>query len=109
MKKVLSLALVLALCLSLAACFGPDRQPAIDAFNEAKDAFNEVANIINANPEAYDAEVITTMNEMASVLEMHKAALEGTDELTQEKLDEMIAWYDSVIEWANALKLDMER
>ena len=80
MKKVIAILMVLATCFALIACGGPDRQPAIDAFNEAKNAFNEVAVIINADIESYD------------------------EELTQEKLDEMIAWYDTVKEWAADVK-----
>ena len=104
MKKVIAILMVLATCFALIACGGPDRQPAIDAFNEAKNAFNEVAIIINSDIESYDEELVDVMIEMAGVLEQHKNLLEGDEELTQEKLDEMIAWYDTVKEWAADVK-----
>ena len=37
MKKFVALILAIVLCLSLVACGGPDKQPAIDAFNAAVD------------------------------------------------------------------------
>jgi len=107
MKKLIALALVMVLCLSLVACGGPDKQPAIDAFNKASTAFNEVSAVINADPEAYAEEVITTMVEMANLLNEHKEVLENNTDLTQEKLDEMMAWYGEVEEWVAAVKTDL--
>ena len=108
MKKFIALVLTVIMCLSLVACGGPDRQPAIDAFNKAKDAFNEVAVMINADIESYADEVVDTMSEMAGVLEQHKELLEGEGELTQETLDEMIAWYADVEEWVADVKAELE-
>ena len=107
MKKVTSLLLALIMCLSLVACGGPDKQPAIDAFNKASDAYDEVATIINENPDAYDQEVIDTLNEMADVLIQHKELLESGDEIEQEKLDEMIAWYGDVEAWVADVKAEL--
>ena len=109
MKKMIALTLVLVLCLSLVACGAPDKQPAIDAFNKASTAFDEAANIINENPGAYDEEVITTMNEMADVMLQHKALLEGDEEISEEKLNEMIAWYGEVEAWVAEVKAELER
>lgn len=106
MKKLIALLLVMVLGISLVACGGPDRQPAIDAFNKAKDAFNEVAIYMNENQELFFEEEIDIMIEFSSVLEQHKAKLEGKDELTQEQLDEMIAWYGDVVDWADQIKAD---
>ena len=106
MKKLIALLLVMVLGISLVACGGPDRQPAIDAFNSAKDAFNEVAIYMNENQELFFEEEIDIMIEFSSVLEQHKAKLEGKDELTQEQLDEMIAWYGDVVDWADQIKAD---
>lgn len=107
MKKITSLFLVLIMCMSLVACGGPDKQPAIDAFNKASDAYDEVATIINENPDAYDQEVIDTLNEMADVLIQHKELLESGDEIEQEKLDEMIAWYGDVEAWVADVKAEL--
>ena len=107
MKKLIALLMALVLSLSLVACGGPDKQPAIDAFNKASTAFDGVAAIINADIEAYDPEVIETMTEMANVLTQHKELLESDQELTQEKLDEMIAWYADVEEWVDSIKADL--
>ena len=108
MKKLIALALAMILCLALVACGGPDRQPAIDAFNKAKDAFNEVANTINADIEAYDPELVDAMIEMAGVLEDHKARLESDEEISQEQLDAMIEWYGTVEEWVEEYKAEYE-
>ena len=108
MKKVVALLLAVVMCIALVACGGGvDRQPAIDAFNAASSAFDEVANIINADPEVYDQEVIDTMIEMSEVMTEHKALLEGDDELTQETLDEMIAWYGDVEQWVADVKAEL--
>ena len=107
MKKISSLLLALIMCMSLVACGGPDKQPAIDAFNKASDAYDEVATIINENPDAYDQEVIDTLNEMADVLIQHKELLESGDEIEQEKLDEMIAWYGDVEAWVADVKAEL--
>lgn len=108
MKKIIAFALALVLALSLVACGGPDKQPAIDAFNKTSAAFNEVAAIINADIESYDAESIATMTEMAQVLQEHGALLSGSTELTEEKLAEMIAWYAEVDEWVAAVKANLD-
>ena len=107
MKKISSLLLALIMCISLVACGGPDKQPAIDAFNKASDAYDEVATIINENPDAYDQEVIDTLNEMADILIQHKELLESGDEIEQEKLDEMIAWYGDVEAWVADVKAEL--
>lgn len=86
---------------------GTDKQAAIDAFNKASTSFNEVANAINANPDAYDQDVIDTMIEMADVLQQHKELLEGDTEIEEDKLNEMIEWYGTVEEWVSDVKAEL--
>lgn len=100
MKKIISCLVVLTMCISLAACGGTDKQAAIDAFNE-------VANAINADPDAYDQDVIDTMVEMADVLQQHKELLEGDTEIEEDKLNEMIEWYGTVEEWVSDVKAEL--
>ena len=107
MKKITSLLLALIMCMSLVACGGPDKQPAIDAFNKASDAYDEVATIINENPDAYDQEVIDAMIEMANLLNQHKELLESDTEIDEEQLNEMIAWYGTVDEWVADVKAEL--
>ncbi len=109
MKKLLAVFFAVVMCLSLVACGeeAPDKQPAIDAFNRASTAFDEVANMINANPDAYAEEVITTLNEMADVMLQHKALLESDDAISEEKLNEMMAWYETVHEWVEEVKAEL--
>ena len=106
MKKLTVLVLALILCLVLVAC-GPDRQPAIDAFNDAKDAFNELANEINADIDSYDPEVVQIMNEMSAMLEEYRERLESSDAITQEELDAMIEKFADVEEWVKLAKEDL--
>lgn len=109
MKKIVALLLAVMMCVALVACGGGvDKQPAIDAFNEASTAFDEVAVMINADPEAYDQEIIDTMIEMSEVMSQHKALLEGDEEISQETLDEMIAWYGDVLAWVEDVKAVLE-
>ena len=107
MKKFAALFIILVICLSLVACGGPDVQPAIDAFNQASNAFDEIAVTINADPNAYDPEVIDVMIEMAETLAQHKTMLESDQDFTQEDLDEMIAWYGEVVNWAAEVKAEL--
>ncbi len=107
MKKLISTLLALVMCLSLAAC-GADKQPAIDAFNEAKTAFNEVAAVINEDPAAYDKEVIDTMNKMSSILQQHGELLSSDEDIEEEKLNEMIEWYGTVKEWVADMKAELD-
>lgn len=104
MKKLITLLMVLLMCMSFVACGGADKQPAIDAFNKTSEAFDEVADIINENPDAYDQEAIDTMNEMADVLTKHKELLESDTEIDEEQLDEMIEWYGTVEDWIADVK-----
>lgn len=107
MKKLIALALALVLCFALVACGSPDKQPAIDAFNKASTSFNEVAAVINANPDAYADEVISTMVDMANVLQEHGELLQGDAEITEEDLNSMIEWYGEVEAWVDAVKAEM--
>lgn len=107
MKKLITLLMVLAMSLSLVACGSADKQPAIDAYNEVSADFNEVADVLNANPDAYDQEVFDTMKEMASVLNQHGELLESNEKIEEEKLNEMIEWYGTVEEWVADVKADL--
>ena len=104
MKKIVAFVLALVLSLSLVACGGADKQPAIDAFNKTSAAFNEVAAIINADIESWDAESVEVMKEMASVLQQHGALLSSNQEISEESLAEMIAWYAEVDQWVASVK-----
>lgn len=110
MKKFAAWLLSLMLVCSLTACgdSGPDRQPAIDAFNSASDAFQEVADAINANPDAYPDDVVSAVSDMADVLIQHKEMLEDDSvELDEDKLNEMIEWYGTVEDWVKEAKTDL--
>jgi len=107
MKKILALVLVLAMALSFAGCGGPDRQPAIDAFNAANTAFTEVANAINSGAVEVAEEDVEYLIELAEVIAEHKALLEDDSvELTEEKLAEMTAWYNDVETLMGELKAE---
>lgn len=108
MKKLFTLFLALVMCFSLVACGGPDKQPAIDAFNSANTAFTEIANAINADIEAYPEEIVDVMIEMANLMGEYKGLLEGDQEFTEEQLNEMIAWFESVEEWVAQAKAEFE-
>ena len=89
MKRLIALLLVLVMGLTLVACGGeeekkgPDKQPCIDKFNETSNNFNAVAATINENIDMFDDEVITTMTDMANLLNEYKTLLSGDDEIAQ--------------------------
>ena len=89
MKKMVSLFLAIVMCLSLAACGGgPDKQPAIDAYNKAANAVNEMIELINQAPDAY-ADFIDDLNQVIDDLNGIADALEN-DDLDQAALDQMV-------------------
>ena len=95
--------------LSLVAWGGADKQPAIDAFNKPSTSFNEVANIINENPQAYDQDLVDTMVDMAGVLWGRGQSLESDEDVEEEKLQEMIDWYGTVDEWVAQVKEEISK
>ncbi len=108
MKKIIALMIAVITAFSLVACSGgADKQPAIDAFNQVNTAFNEVVAVINANPDDYTEDVINSFTQIAGVLATHKATLEGKEKLTEEALNEMIAWYGDVEEWIANTKTEL--
>ena len=106
MKKLLYLLLALMMCLSLAACGGPDKKAATDAFNKASNAFNEVSAIVNEDPEAY-GDFVDDMIGYADMLNQIGEKLKGND-LDQETLDELAEWCGEVEQWAVDAKAVLE-
>lgn len=107
MKKALSLLLAAVMCLSLAACGGgPDKQPAIDAYNKAADAVNAVVDIVNQDPDTYAdiidvvQQVVDDLNESAEILENEK--------LDQSTLDQLVTACQTVEQNAIELRELME-
>lgn len=108
MKRIIAILLVLVTGLSLVACGGPDKQPAIDKFNETSTAFNAVSARINENIDLFDEEVIATMTEMANLLNEYKQLLSGNDVIAQEDLDTMIAWFGEVDTWVADIDAELD-
>ena len=103
MKKLMVLIMTMMMGMSLVACGGADKQPAIDAFNKTSTSFN------NENPQAYDQDLVDTMVDMAGVLNEHKQILESDDDVEEEKLQEMIDWYGTVDEWVAQVKEEISK
>lgn len=106
MKKITALFVALVLCLSLVACGGPDKQPAIDAFNTTSDAFDELVEVINANPDAFDPELVNTMIDMSGLLLEYKELLESDKEFSEEDLASMIEWFEQVQGLVEEIKVE---
>ena len=101
MKKLISMILAMVMCLSLVACGGPDKQPAIDAFNDCSDTFNQFAEIANADIDAFTDEEIEFFNACADLLNEYADKLETKNDFTQEEIDEMVDMFkefDAVLE-----------
>ena len=107
MNKLVFLLLALAICASLAACGGSDKRSAVDAFNKAKAAFNEVSAIINQDIEAYDEDFVDTMIEWSGVLNEMKDMLDSNS-LDQDALDEVTAYCEAVEQWSVETKAILE-
>ena len=95
MKKLATLLLALVMCLSLVACGGgPDKQPAIDAYNELTENYNAFVDYANADLDSYTQEDIDLMNGCAAVIDEYGAKLESDTEFTQEEVDEMVEMFE---------------
>ena len=84
-----------------------DKQPAIDAFNRASNVFNEVAAYINEDIESYDAEFVDIMVGMAEMMGEYEVMLSDDTPFSQEMLDEMTGWFESVEQWATDAKAQL--
>ena len=108
MKKLLSILLAAMMCLSLAACgsSAPDKQPAIDAYNELAKNYNEFVDTTNADLSGWSEEDIDYMNSIADVITECGKKLESDEELTQEQIDEIISecneFNDVIVEYMSS-------
>ena len=94
MKRMIALLAAMVLCLSLTACGGPDKQPAIDAYSEVTANYNKFVDIGNAHIEEFSDEDIQILNACADALTQYGEQLESDDGLTQEQLDEMVEMFE---------------
>lgn len=108
MKKLVSLLLALLLCLTLAACGGPDKQPAIDAHNAAGAAVNALTDIINADPDSY-AEYLDDLQSLVDQLNQCGAFLESDEDVEQDALDEWVDVCKEIEQWAKDAKAEIEQ
>ena len=108
MKKILALMLVLVIGMSLVACGGPDKGPAINKFNETSTAFNAVCERIEENIDMFDESNIATMEEMTALLNQYDELLGGNTEISQEQLDEIVQWLTQVEEWAASVDAELD-
>ena len=107
MKKLTSLLLAAVMCLSLAACGGgPDKQPAIDAYNKAANAVNAVVEIMSNDIDTYGGyadrmnQIVDDLNEVADALE--------NDELDKNTLDQLVTQCQTIEELAVDLRNALE-
>lgn len=109
MKKLFLILLAMIMCVSLVACGGGvDKQPAIDAFNNATNIYDKLVNEMNANIDAYPPELIDVMKEMSDALLENKAILESNTELTEENVSQMVAAFAEVQKWAEETYADLD-
>ncbi len=113
MKKTISAitAAIIAICMlfSLTGCGdSAKKQEAIDAFNQTSTVFDETANLINANADKIDDEVISTFQQMSELLSQYKDILEGDSEIEDDKYDEMIEWFGTAESWISDAKAEIE-
>lgn len=113
MKKTIITLISLISAALMLLCFSgcgtnAKKQEAIDAFNKTSNSFTEVANLINDNADSIDDEVITTFQDMSSLLSKYKENLESDLELTDEEYDKMIKWFGEAEDWIKESKTELE-
>ncbi len=96
MKKIITLLAAMVMCLNLVACGGPDRQPAVDAYNELAENYNKFVEIGNEHLDELSEEDIDFWNGVADVVTEYSTTLEGETELTQEELDDMVELFNEL-------------
>jgi hypothetical protein len=94
MKKIAALLLALVMCLSLVACGGPDKQPAVDAYNKLAQNYNTFVEQENENLDSWAEEDIEYMNQVADVITQYGEKLESDAEFAQEEIDEMVEMFN---------------
>ena len=99
MKRLVSLVLATVMCLSMVACGGVDKQPAIDAFNSANTAFTELATAMNENIDLYSDEFVEVMMGMSDSLAQCKELLESDTELTEETVADLVTQLNDIEAW----------
>ena len=105
MKRLLGMMLALVLCLTLAACGAPDRQPAQDAVNVIAVAYNEIADVVNEDSSAFADEDIAYLSDLATALFDRQEALRA-EEITGEELDAILAWCEEVAPEVDAIRAE---
>lgn len=114
MKKLISMLMASALCLSLVACGGVDRTAAQGAMDSAANALNEAAAVLEVKLETADVFVVeefaNSLNTISQELTALKAEMDS-DGVTQERLDEiaqLIAEYETQIKDIHAQTEQLE-
>lgn len=90
MKKTLVLMITLVMTLSLAACGGVDKNEVTEAFNSTNTENNVVVTFANENLDKMDQVTMDAITEIVNAMAAYKAEIES-DDLTQERADEIIA------------------
>lgn len=93
MKKIITLLVTMVMCVNLVAC-GVDTQPAIDAYNELAENYNEFVDYANEDLESYTQEDIDLLNGCAEVIDEYGEKLAGDAEFTEEEVDEMVEMFE---------------
>lgn len=86
---------------------GADKQPAIDAFNKAATAYDNIAAEINANADLYPQDVIDVMTQMAESLTQCKEMLESDTMLTEEKVNELVKTLTDIEAWVATVEAEV--
>lgn len=106
---ILALAAVLTLVFGLAGCgTNEKRQEALDKHTAIALSFNEVATMINENADDLDVVVMSNYQQMSELLNTYTDILQSGREISDEKYDEMIAWFDDVDVWIQDTKAEIE-
>lgn len=96
MKKIVTILAAMVMCLNLVACGGPDKQPALDAYNEFAENYNQFVEIGNENLSELSAEDVEFWNEVAATVNEYGTKLEDGTEFTQEEIDDMVAMFNEL-------------
>lgn len=106
---ILAMVMVLTLAFGLTGCaINEKRQAALEKHTEIATAFNEVAIMINDNSEYLDETVIYNYQQMSELLNKYTDILQGDGEISDEKYDEMLAWFDDVEIWIQDTRAEIE-
>ena len=108
MKRKYLFLISLLCCLFLSSCGSPDKQPAMDALDQATEAFHTTVAQISERQDTCSEEVLSGMNDMEATLSECQKKLTSDTNYTQKELEEIQNQLWEVKNWSETVQLNFD-